>query len=519
VKHRSSSRILLGLVFAVFLVPLLQSQVTESRRISQLIRQNRFDDAEKQLWEVLTRQPDQPSWALRMLGTVRLHQNRSAEAEALFQKVLTLNSRDVEASRGLGDAYRAQSQSDKAIVAYSNTVKLAPADVASHAALAILYQQAGDYAHSIEAVERIPPAARPPQLLPVLAADYFGTNQPAKIGPLIHAALRYGAANLPVVLDFDAVLVRNGYLGDADHLLQAVKPAKPSAEYLRAQSRVREAQGQRAQARDLLAKALKLQPKSFDLLFDSARLAVQDEKWDDAVQFLRLADQAQPDRPDVLLKLSLALLKTRRHDAAVAVARKLVSIQPDNPDNQYVLASTLVSTDLFEQASPIAHKLAQQRPNDANVQLLLATVQFNMGHVEDARKSLERCLALDPKMVDARYYFALIAQRQGDYDSARKELEQVVKVHPDHAAAQAELGMLQLRAGDVAGARTALETAVKLRPDVSQSHYQLGLVYGRLGLQEQASAEMATYQKLRQAEDDFRRREAGLPTSGTPPRP
>jgi len=71
--------------------------------------------------------------------------------------------------------------------------------------------------------------------------------------------------------------------------------------------------------------------------------------------------------------------------------------------------------------------------------------------------------------------------------------------------------MLQLRMGDVQQARASLEKAIKLRPEVSQSHYQLGLVYGRLGLKEQAAAQMAIYEKLRQGEDDLRRREAGLP--------
>ena len=71
--------------------------------------------------------------------------------------------------------------------------------------------------------------------------------------------------------------------------------------------------------------------------------------------------------------------------------------------------------------------------------------------------------------------------------------------------------------GEVQPARASLEKAIAMRPEVSQSHYQLGLVYGRLGMQEQASTEMATYQRLRQAEDDLRRREAGLPSARPAP--
>jgi len=489
------------------------AQVSPSTQIGRLIRQNHLDDAEKQLWDTLGGHPDQ-AWALRLLGTIRMRQNRPAEAEALFQRALKLNPHDLEACRGMAEAFTAQSQRDKAIAGYSQCVSFAPADVNSNAALTRLYEQAGNFSESLRAAQQIPEASRPPELLPVMASDYFGLKDADKIGPLIGAVLRHKTTNLAAVLEFDAVLVRNGYLGDAENLLEAAKPANPSADFLRAKSRVREAQGRRKEARALLAQALTLKPGSFDLLFDSARVAAEDNQWEDTVKFLRQADKVQPDRPEVLLKLALALLKTRRRDAAVAVAHQLVALQPDDPTNEYLLASALVSTDLFEQADPIARKLVQKRPDDANNRLLLGTVLFNTGDIEGARESFERCLALDPKIQDARYYLAQIAERQGDLNAAREHLEQLVAANPDHPGGQAELGMLQLRLGNVNEARTALEKAIVLRPEASQSHYQLGLVYGRLGLQEQARVQMATYEKLRQAEDDLRRREAGLPTSG-----
>ena len=481
-----------------------------------MIRQNRLDDAEKELWAALGKQPNQP-WALRMLGTIRMRQNRPVEAEAVFQKAFVLNPRDLEACRGIGAAGEAEGKVEKAVAAYSGCLKIASADIASSTAWARLYEQAGDYSHSLEAALGIPAASRPPQLLTVLASDYFALKDLDKIGPLIGAVLHYKTTNPRVLLEFDAVLVRNGYVGDAERLLEVARPLHPSAEYLRAQSRVFEAKGLRSAARALLAQALKLQPDSFDLLFDSARVSAQDNQWEDAVKFLRQADKVRPDRPEVLLKLALALLKTNRRDAGVAVAHRLVEIQPDNPDNQYILASALISTDLFEQAAPIALHLVEQRPKDANAHLLLGTVQFNMGEVDGASQNLERCLELDPKLVDARYYLAKIEERQGDFPAAQQQLEQVVRANPDHAAGLAELGMLQLRMGEVQPARASLEKAIAMRPEVSQSHYQLGLVYGRLGMQEQASTEMATYQRLRQAEDDLRRREAGLPSTQPAP--
>src|SRR5205823_5747011 len=119
-----------------------------------------------------------------------------------------------------------------------------------------------------------------------------------------------------------AVLLKNGYFDDADKLLQIGRPAGPNPEYLHLVARLREAQGRLPQAWDLLQRAVRLQPRSFDLLFDCARFLAQHERWDEAANFLVSADAVSPDRPEVLLKLTLALLKTRRREKALVVARR-----------------------------------------------------------------------------------------------------------------------------------------------------------------------------------------------------
>src|SRR6266567_6967329 len=83
------------------------AQAPPSSQIGRLIRQNHLDEAEKQLWEALGGHQDQ-AWALRLLGTIRMRQNRPAEAEALFQRAWTLDPHDLEACRGMAEACTAQ---------------------------------------------------------------------------------------------------------------------------------------------------------------------------------------------------------------------------------------------------------------------------------------------------------------------------------------------------------------------------------------------------------------------------
>ena len=210
----------------------------------------------------------------------------------------------------MGEEARSAGRFDDAIGWYAKLLAIAPEDIPARKVLSMLQEKTGKYQESIATIKALPVAARTaPDLLPVLASDYLVLHQEEKMKPLVAQVLRLGPAKSGITLDFVAVLIRNGYLEDADKILQIVRPARPSADYLHILARVREAQGQISAASRLLQQALQVEPKSFDLLFDCARFAAQHERWEDAVDFLQRANLVNPDRPDVLMKLTLALLK------------------------------------------------------------------------------------------------------------------------------------------------------------------------------------------------------------------
>src|SRR5712691_5828510 len=210
------------LVFIIISPQPLWAQTASRSSISRLISQNRLDDAEKQLWNILSQQPEQV-WALDLMAEIRTRQKRMPEAEALFRRVLTLSPKDVEAYRGLGKLYSSLGNNPQAIDSYSHVVAIAPANVAANAELAFLYQSAGQYKESITAAQRVPAAARPPRILPVLAADYFAIGEADKVPSLIPSLLRHANAEPEVVRDFVTVLLRNGYVDDAAGIIEAVK--------------------------------------------------------------------------------------------------------------------------------------------------------------------------------------------------------------------------------------------------------------------------------------------------------
>ena len=497
-----------ALVVVVFiLASIVIAEIPAKRHVVELIRRGQLPAAEQQLWDVLRDHPDEV-WALELMGELRVRQKRNAEAEALFHRVLEIDPSSLETQRSLGALYQSEGKAAQAVAAHEAIVKIAPHDRDANLALATLYEQTGNYQESVAAVERIPATSRPADVLPLLAHDYFELAQSGKVPSLILQVLRLPRSRQGTALDFVAVLLRNGYVQDASKLMQAIRPSKPDADFVHVLARVREAEGRKAEARQLLAQALRMQPKSFDILIDSGRFAAQENRWKDSVELLKRADAVKPNNPAVLMKLAVEYMQIGELERARVASKRLYDLEPENPDAQYIYGRILQETQRFQEIlDPLARKMVAERPNDPHALFLLGMVDYDEGNEAESRQEFNRSLQLDPKNNDTRYYLAMLDERQGNFDAARTNLEQVVNADPNHAGAQQELGVIRLRQGDIAGARTALEIALKLRPDVPQTHYQLALVYARLGMTEQAKKQTEIYQELHQAVNDKLKRE------------
>jgi len=482
--------------------------------IGTLIAKNRLEEAENRLWTILTSNPDDAR-ALNQMARVRVLQDRSAEAQALYQRVLNIKQGDLEALRGLGGIARNDGKNLDAIQYFEQVARLAPRDAEANQTLTILYAQSREFEKSLAAADRLPGQARPAELFPFLADDYFSTNHAKRAEKLVSAVLAAASSHPRVLNDFVLVMLRHGYIQDAARLLEAAPPKVMTADFLQTLARVRMAQRRPEEARGLLNRAVKLNPKSYELYLDSAQVAAQQDRWDDMIQFLRTADEARPDQAEVLQKLSLALLRNGRRSAAVATARRLNALDPENADNAYVLAYTLVEADLEEEAQPIAKKLVSLRPKDANGQLLLGIIAYKVGKMEDAKQALAECLALMPDSPDAQYYSALIERHEGNLEGARKHLEALLQKSPSYTMAKAELGTIYLQMGRPEQAKAVLEGAVHDAGDISQYHYHLSLAYARLGMQDSAKSEMEKYTSLRQREDEERKHASPPDTAKT----
>src|SRR5258708_3218494 len=221
---------------------------------------------------------------------------------------------------------------------------------------------------------------------------------------LISRVLRVRPARERTALDFVAVLLHNGYVQDASKLMGAIRPAKPGGGYVHVLARVREAEGRRAEARQLLAEALRMQPKSFDILFDSGRFAAEENRWKDSVELLRRADAVKPDDPAVLMKLGVEYMQIGELERARVASKRLYDLEPENPDAQYVYGRILQETQRFQEIlDPLARKMVAERPNDPHALFLLGMVDYDEANEAESRREVHNNLQVCPQNKEHPY--------------------------------------------------------------------------------------------------------------------
>ena len=480
------------------------AQTSDLTRISSLIQQGKLDEAEQLLHRYLIKLPHSPK-ANSLLGVVYLRQERYKQAEEVLQEAISRAPDLLEPRLDLGEVYLAEGKPDLALAAYSGAAKLAPHDLRANLALAKLYLAAGEFAKSIEAAGNIPTQKRTAELLPTLAADYFGLGQPEKASVEIQGMLQISEKEPDLVPELVEFFLAHKDFKSAQQLLVLAQPKQPVTDRLLVDSALTDAGlGQLDEAQKKLESVLARTPESLGALVAAGKVASQQLDWAAAVEAFSRAAEIAPKRPDILYGLASAQLYANQLEAAVHNAQELHAVEPDDLRSIYLLALSVFGLKDWDSAKSYAEQVLAAHPDDREMNLILADIAFNNEHnFPAARKHVEICLKQNPKDPGALYYLGMIQKLGGDVSGAMQSLSLSVSGNPNNPDAQAALGSLCLQAGDLACAVGALKQAVLLAPQEAQNHYQLALAYSRSNVPDKAKEELQTYEQMKaqQAKD------------------
>ena len=514
-RSRTKGRLLLALILVVLPFrggPAMQGQepASPAKTLSPIstakaqMERGDLDASEKTLWTILSSEPNEQE-ALTMLGVLRGREGRHPEAEALFRRVLQLNSKSVVASSGLAAALLAQDRAEDAIRQYHQTIQLSPEDSNLKIEVAKLELQRGNFAGALSTLDPLKPGHFPAAAVPLKAASLLGMSrmpEAERLIPMVQGSP--GAA-----LGLARVFVDANDPGAALKTLRLLNsvPKNVSAQFDYLKGRALRQQGDVGAAMVSFRKAVAADPKSVETLIAMAEVFATEKKHGDSLAVLEQARAVNPNSREVLRHLIVEAMEAGQNDRGLEAAQDLQR-KSSELDDRYLVATVLLQQKQFLPATHILEDYVERRPGEAKAYLGLGMAYLNVLRYADARQALEHALQIDPNLAEGQYQLGVVAGQQGDQEEAIQHWQKAVALKPDHAQALFFLGTMHLESGQLADAESAFQRALAADPSNMKTEYDLALVLNKLGKADEAKQHFERYRNMQEAEHT---------TGGNPP--
>jgi tetratricopeptide (TPR) repeat protein len=244
---------------------------------------------------------------------------------------------------------------------------------------------------------------------------------------------------------------RQGRLDDADKLCTRVLKAAPDwFDALHLAGLVKLDAGKAAAAQMLLAKALKLNPRSPQVLANLARTLSALNRDDEAMATLDQALAMAPDSVDTINIRGNVLLKLNRADEAVAAFERVLTLAPQFLGARANLGTALARLGRFEEALTQYDALLAMHPAQPELLVNRGSALTSLGRLDEAVEAFDRALALRPDYVKARLGRGAALAAHNRHQDALNDFDAVLAADKNNADAQHNAALSLLTLGDYA---------------------------------------------------------------------
>jgi tetratricopeptide (TPR) repeat protein len=237
--------------------------------------------------------------------------------------------------------------------------------------------------------------------------------------------------------------------------------------------------------------ALRQDPHNADALYHLARVACQQERFSDGIDFARKVLAIAPERANAHNLLGMALQRVGRRQEALASFDRAVALAPELGDAHGNRGNILVELGRTAEALTSFERAVALKPNSIDDWCNHGAALADLGRHEDAIASYERAITLDPDLPGVHYNRAkslVILDRTEDavagFDRALAIAPDFVEAHSDRALVLKELGRFD-------EALAGLDRAVGLRPDFAEGITNRGHILGEIGRSDAAETDYA----------------------------
>lgn len=201
--------------------------------------------------------------------------------------------------------------------------------------------------------------------------------------------------------------------------------------------------GKFAEANQYLDQILKQDPKQLEAYLEKIRVALYQDKLQDASDLIQTASQINPSDPRLVALQGAWFIEAEQYQGAVAAL-------------SWVL---------------------ERVPNDALSAVNLGIAHRHLGQIHEAEGALLKALVLNPLSDIAHYEYSRILTLRGRFEEAMQEVLKTIRINPYFLTAYMTLTEYFKAANRIDAAIKLYEIAIKIAPDVDFFYGQLATLF------------------------------------------
>lgn len=303
-----------------------------------------------------------------------------------------------------------------------------------------------------------------------------------------------GLALCAVGLDKDAKHAQE-LLAQALQLVnQALAKSPRDFESLMLKGELLKAMAKTGEAGAIFGEALKLRPNHVGARVNSAAIAIEENKLDEARGHIEKARKAQPQNIDAIYMAALLDYRQGKFAQARDSVQQAIKLAPGHQPSVSLFGAVSLSLGAYEQAERALSFVLAQSPGNTYVRQLLATTLLKQGKPSLALDTLKPLL---PQAADVQtlalageVYMALKEPRK-----AAEYFEQAAQTAPDNTEVQTGLAVSRLAGGDLQSGIAELEKASQMDPKHTRADGTLIITYIQLRQYDKALAAIDVLEK------------------------
>jgi tetratricopeptide (TPR) repeat protein len=286
-------------------------------------------------------------------------------------------------------------------------------------------------------------------------------------------------------------LIRMGKAEEAERELGSIPEEDRNTEVHYAYGRIRLGQGDLAESRDHLMRALQSLPTSHDILNTLYILDQREGRVPESIERIKAAIETAPQNSRLYVLQGNVALAQRRGEDAEASFKKAIDLAPDDLRAYEHLARYYAATGRLQEAIDTYEAAVAVRPEAAQLYHLLGVLYELGGEKEKAITNYEAAIRRAPNLGEAKNNLAyLFADSGKNLDRALDLAQEAKALLPDSPNAADTLGWVLYQRGVPAAAISYLKEAEAATepgsPTLGVVRYHLALAYERNGDSEEA---------------------------------